>query len=461
MKAQSTRRCLVGRLSFAGAVLGTLLAAQSTAIAATSVFDGANRLVSTTEGATTVTYAYNGLGNIVRRCVNAVCTDLVLDESSSLAQVVGEVPAGGATPLTYAYGPAGLAAQRGTATHYPLTDSLGTVRGLADAAGALSGRRAMDAFGATRSLVGVVSNIGYTGEFTGAEDGKVWLRARSYDPKLGRFDQRDSFEGFAERGSSLNRYGYGEGNPVVNTDPSGHGVFAIPAIIIVGGMLGLLVTPVAMKLGDVLGSAGLNVGPCEEKQRSRELGNDVARVMNVTQDLLGAVPSGAGRRPRGPTPKSPNEAKAPSPPKAQPKGTPLENDILKSGDYEAPVMCGGTVCAWALGRSPIGLDGNPWVPTGGVSQGALVARIERAGRKVGKGTDYSSVWEALDAIRSASKGSEFLVIRKGHGIDADGNPNPGHVMGATSTGRDVGLVDTYRGSRTLRDQTTVLPLEPR
>jgi RHS repeat-associated protein len=127
--------------------------------------------------------------------------------------VVGEAPAGAATPTTYAYGPAGVAAQRGATSLYPMTDSLGSVRGLADATGALSGRRATDAFGATRGLVGAASGIGYAGEFTGAEDGKVWLRARSYDPKTGRFDQRDTFEGFAERGASLNRYSYAEGNP--------------------------------------------------------------------------------------------------------------------------------------------------------------------------------------------------------------------------------------------------------
>jgi RHS repeat-associated protein len=224
MNARSTRRSLVGCLSLAGAILGTLLAAQSTASAATSVFDGANRLVSTTEGSTTVTYAYDGLGNLAKRCVNGACTDLVLDDSSSLAQVVGEAPAGAATPTTYAYGPAGVVAQRGAASFYPMTDSLRSVRGLADATGALSGRRATDAFGATRGLVGAASGIGYAGEFTGAEDGKVWLRARSYDPKTGRFDQRDTFAGFASRGASLNRYSYTEGNPMNYSDPSGHQV---------------------------------------------------------------------------------------------------------------------------------------------------------------------------------------------------------------------------------------------
>lgn len=235
--AELSQKFVLNRLALSGAVLGTLLAAQGTASAATSVFDGANRLVSTTEGSTTVTYAYDGLGNLAKRCVNGACTDLVLDDSSALAQVVGEAPVGAATPTTYAYGPAGVAAQRGAAPLYPVTDSLGSVRGLADAVGTIAGRHATDAFGATRSRTGVSSALGYTGELSGAEDGKIWLRARSYDPKTGRFDQRDTFEGFAERGMSLNRYSYAENNAANLTDPSGH---FIPAIAVGGLIVGLL-----------------------------------------------------------------------------------------------------------------------------------------------------------------------------------------------------------------------------
>lgn len=224
MKSRSSRRLFVRCVSLAGVVAGALLGAPSMASAATSVFDGANRLVSTTEGSTTVTYAYDGLGNLAKRCVNGACTDLVLDDASSLAHVVGEAPAGGSTATTYAYGPAGVAAQRGAAPSYPITDSLGTVRGLADALGAVVGRRATDAFGATRSVAGSTSGVGYAGEYTGAEDDRVWLRARSYDPKTGRFDQRDTFEGRTARPGSLNRYSYAENRPTAGVDPSGHEV---------------------------------------------------------------------------------------------------------------------------------------------------------------------------------------------------------------------------------------------
>ena len=75
MISRCNRRSVVGRLSLSGAILSALFASQGTAQAATSVFDGANRLVSTTEGATTVTYAYDGLGNLAKRCVNGTCTD--------------------------------------------------------------------------------------------------------------------------------------------------------------------------------------------------------------------------------------------------------------------------------------------------------------------------------------------------------------------------------------------------
>jgi len=219
MKSRSAQSRAMIVLLFAGLPIATATSAS----AATSVYDGHNRLVSTQNGGKTTTYAYDGLGNLVRRCVNGACTELVVDDSTEFARVVGEIPLGGeGATTTYAYGPTGLAAQGGTTVVYPMADSIGTVRGLVDPSGKVVGRRATDAYGATRALVGLASSIGYAGEFTGAEDGNIWLRARMYDPSVGRFDQRDTFEGFLGRGASLNRYSYTENNPVNRIDPSGH-----------------------------------------------------------------------------------------------------------------------------------------------------------------------------------------------------------------------------------------------
>jgi RHS repeat-associated protein len=56
----------------------------------------------------------------------------------------------------------------------------------------------------------------YSGEYRDPIWGGYYLRARWYDPELPIFLSRDPAQ-------HLNRYAYGNGNPVMNTDPSGYG----------------------------------------------------------------------------------------------------------------------------------------------------------------------------------------------------------------------------------------------
>lgn len=60
------------------------------------------------------------------------------------------------------------------------------------------------------------SGFGYAGEYTDAETGFTYLRARLYDPETSQFLTRDPVEGV-----SGDPYGYAFNNPVVLTDPSG------------------------------------------------------------------------------------------------------------------------------------------------------------------------------------------------------------------------------------------------
>ena len=74
-----------------------------------------------------------------------------------------------------------------------------------------------------RKEEGVSSPFGYCGEYTDAETGFVYLRARYYDTQVGRFTQQDGWE-FADLNDllSLNLYVYCGNNPITFTDPSGH-----------------------------------------------------------------------------------------------------------------------------------------------------------------------------------------------------------------------------------------------
>jgi RHS repeat-associated protein len=74
----------------------------------------------------------------------------------------------------------------------------------------------------TSTLGSSQSVYGYTDEYSDSYIKLIYLRSRMYDPQLGRFTTKDSWQGDYNRPLSLNRWMYTEGNPVNFTDPSGH-----------------------------------------------------------------------------------------------------------------------------------------------------------------------------------------------------------------------------------------------
>ena len=64
----------------------------------------------------------------------------------------------------------------------------------------------------------IANRILYTGQQYDQETGQYYLRARYYNPVIGRFTQEDTY-----RGDGLNLYAYCDNNPVMYYDPSGHG----------------------------------------------------------------------------------------------------------------------------------------------------------------------------------------------------------------------------------------------
>ena len=77
---------------------------------------------------------------------------------------------------------------------------------------------AYDAFGNLRGQAGeLINRILYTGQQYDQEMGQYYLRARYYNPVVGRFTQED-----VHRGDGLNLYAYCHNNPVIYYDPSGY-----------------------------------------------------------------------------------------------------------------------------------------------------------------------------------------------------------------------------------------------
>ncbi len=65
------------------------------------------------------------------------------------------------------------------------------------------------------------NNYLYAGEQYDSNLDNYYLRARYYDPSVGRFTARDPFEGLMTNPLSLAKYPYVHGNPVNLIDPSG------------------------------------------------------------------------------------------------------------------------------------------------------------------------------------------------------------------------------------------------
>jgi RHS repeat-associated protein len=108
----------------------------------------------------------------------------------------------------------------GDGTAWYLTDHLGTVRDIADAAGAVINRLDYDSFGRLVTQTNPVAGdrFGFTGREYDPELGWYFYRARYYDPQLGRFVSQDPL-GFAAGDSNLYRY---VGNaPLTTRDPLG------------------------------------------------------------------------------------------------------------------------------------------------------------------------------------------------------------------------------------------------
>jgi RHS repeat-associated protein len=124
------------------------------------------------------------------------------------------------TEAVYLYG-LDIIAQQQSERYYYVHDGLGSVRQLLDSTGQIETNYAYDPFG--MPLVGgdVYNPYQFTGEAWDGEVELLYLRARYYQPEVGRFVTLDRAPGHPQTPSTLNRYVYVGNNPANRIDPRG------------------------------------------------------------------------------------------------------------------------------------------------------------------------------------------------------------------------------------------------
>ena len=110
-----------------------------------------------------------------------------------------------------------------TSLAYYLYNGHGDVVQTVSASGEVQNRYDYDIFGnPTLSIEIAACNIRYAGEYLDNETGLYYLRARYYDPSIGRFISEDSYWGEDTNPLSLNLYTYCFNDPIRFIDPTGH-----------------------------------------------------------------------------------------------------------------------------------------------------------------------------------------------------------------------------------------------
>jgi fibro-slime domain-containing protein/RHS repeat-associated protein len=185
-----------------------------------------NRLISADtngDGAIDVVNRYDENGIRVSQTVNGEETRFLIDANRDYAQVLEEYTSSGVIRVSYVYGNDLISQNRGGEQSFYHVDGLGSTMALSDQIGLIIDKYVYDSFGLTFRKNGDINNLYlFAGEQADLNTGLDYLRARYFNKSNGRFISRDTFEGFSKQPITLNKYLYGNTNPINFVDPSGN-----------------------------------------------------------------------------------------------------------------------------------------------------------------------------------------------------------------------------------------------
>ncbi len=165
-------------------------------------------------------YDYDAEGFRTRKVTPETTTNYYYDNNG---RIVAEANGQGQVTAQNIWGNRILARKIGSNMYYYLTNGHGDVVQILNENGNIVNSYNYDEWGNILNQTEQISNpIKYAGEYYDEESGLYYLRARYYDPIIGRFTSRDSYEGGISNPLSLNLYAYCVNNPLIYIDPSGH-----------------------------------------------------------------------------------------------------------------------------------------------------------------------------------------------------------------------------------------------
>jgi RHS repeat-associated protein len=176
-------------------------------------WDFNDMLTQVTNGSNNYIYRYDGLGSRVARIENGA-------EKRYVSGLV-ETDSSGNIIAYYVYGLGLISKITPTnQSYFYHFDGVGSTIGMSDSLGTMVNKYAYDAFGKVLNQEETIPNpFKYVGQFgvMDEENGLLYMRARYYDPDVGRFISKDPIGILG----GLNMFTYVQNNPVNYTDPYG------------------------------------------------------------------------------------------------------------------------------------------------------------------------------------------------------------------------------------------------